>query len=76
MGLLKSLRLRPLGGSPKFLRQIEAPIRAELFSVERLEQHAASLAAAQSTVSGKGRPLVARVRDNGRVLLDAYRAVV
>ena len=31
----------------------EQPIRAELFGVERLEQHAASLAAAQETKSGR-----------------------
>lgn len=52
-------------------------IRAELFSAERLEQHAESLAAAQ-TVAQKlvpGRPLVPRVVENGRVLLQAYRTV-
>ncbi len=54
----------------------EAPIREELFSVERLEQHAESLAKAQPVVSGRGRPLAARVQDNGRVLLAAYRAIV
>jgi cyclic beta-1,2-glucan synthetase len=74
--LLKSLLRMPRSSSPNYLRELEAPIREELFSVERLEQHAASLAAAQFVVSGKGRPLTARVRDNGRVLLDAYRAIV
>ena len=31
---------------------LEEPIRAELFSVERLEQHAESLAAAQAVIDG------------------------
>ncbi len=55
----------------------EAPIRAELFSVERLEQHGESLATAQRVASsrGMGRPLARRLRDNGSVLLDAYRVV-
>jgi hypothetical protein len=41
----------------------EEPIRAELFSVERLEQHAESLAAAQTVTEtiGEGRPLLPRV---------------
>ena len=56
----------------------EKPIRSELFSVERLEQHAESLAAAQTVVSGQdeeGRPLIPRVMENGRVLLEYYRAI-
>ena len=55
---------------------VEEPIRAELFSVERLEQHAESLAAAQTvTDQAAGRPLISRVADNGRSLLESYRAV-
>ena len=40
----------------------EEPIRAELFSVERLEQHAESLAAAQTVTEtiGEGRPFIPR----------------
>ena len=55
----------------------EEPIRAELFSIERLEQHGESLAAAQrvTTHPGAGRSLAVRLRDNARVLLDAYRAI-
>jgi cyclic beta-1,2-glucan synthetase len=56
---------------------VEEPIRAELFSVERLEQHAESLAAAQEVVdaeSSPGRPLLPHVIDNGRRLLEYYRA--
>jgi cyclic beta-1,2-glucan synthetase len=53
-----------------------APIRAELFSVERLEQHAESLAAAQVITLEPvlGRPLLPRVLENGRLLLEYYRA--
>lgn len=57
--------------------ELEEPIRAELFSSERLEQHAESLAAAQPVTATPrvGLPLLPRVLDNGRVLLDAYRAI-
>src|SRR5246127_3674227 len=53
----------------------EEPIRAELFSAERLEQHAESLAAAQTVTEtiGEGRPLLPRVLENGRVLLEYYQ---
>ena len=55
----------------------DEPIRAELFSVERLEQHAESLAAAQRVTDdpGHGRPLAPRIRDNARALLDSYRSL-
>jgi cyclic beta-1,2-glucan synthetase len=55
----------------------EEPIRSELFSLERLEQHAESLAAAQRVTvrPGAGRNLASRLRDNGRVLLAAYRII-
>src|SRR6202142_4168616 len=57
-------------------REIEEPIRAELFSVERLEQHAETLAAAQVVTQDgdEGLPLLPRVLENGRVLLEYYRA--
>ncbi|MEJ2343773.1 MAG: hypothetical protein P8Y10_16445, partial [Gemmatimonadales bacterium] len=57
--------------------QWEEPIRAEVFGIERLEQHAESLAAAQRTTEGpsKSRYLLPRVRDNARVLLAAYRNI-
>jgi cyclic beta-1,2-glucan synthetase len=53
-----------------------APVREELFGVERLEQHAESLAAAQPVTD---RPpavlsLHTRLNDNAAVLLAAYRA--
>jgi cyclic beta-1,2-glucan synthetase len=52
-------------------------LREELFSVERLEEHARSLAVAQSVTPKptKGRPLTRRLADNAAVLLDAYRKV-
>ncbi|WP_262965099.1 GH36-type glycosyl hydrolase domain-containing protein [Methylobacter psychrophilus] len=54
----------------------EAPIRFELFSIERLEQHAVSLAQAQKISNKiKGQKLIPRVRDNCRILQDAYKAV-
>jgi cyclic beta-1,2-glucan glucanotransferase len=54
----------------------KAPVREELFGVERLEQHAESLAAAQPVTT---RPPVVlslhtRLNDNAAVLLAAYRA--
>ncbi|GAB2908036.1 GH36-type glycosyl hydrolase domain-containing protein [Paralcaligenes ginsengisoli] len=55
----------------------EPPIRAELFSVERLEQHASSLAAAQ-TISPKiknGHALSGRTANNARTLLKCYDAI-
>ncbi len=56
----------------------DEPIRAELFGIERLEQHAESLAAAGRSTRRptKGRSLLSRVRANERVLLDAYHDVV
>jgi cyclic beta-1,2-glucan synthetase len=57
---------------------VEEPIRAELFGPERLEQHAESLAAAEHITDKpvRGRDLLRRVSDNGRVLLDAYHSIV
>jgi cyclic beta-1,2-glucan synthetase len=55
----------------------ETPIRAELFSVERLEQHATSLAAAQHVAPNptRGRPLDKRLHDNAGALAETYRTV-
>jgi cyclic beta-1,2-glucan synthetase len=52
-------------------------IRAEIFSAERLEQHARSLAATQRVTA---RPvaapsLIARLHDNRRALLEAHRTI-
>jgi len=65
-------------GSRRIARQSpEDPIRAELFGIERLEQHAESLAAAQAVMrqSGRGRRLLQRVEHNGRVLRESYRVI-
>jgi len=57
--------------------KFEDPIRAELFSAERLEQHAQSLAAAQTITRNPAdeRTLVPRVRENGRVLHEAHSLI-
>src|SRR6266545_2889249 len=55
----------------------EQPVRAEIFSVERLEQYALTLAAEQKTVTKKGRAqLLPRLEDNGRKLVGSYRTLV
>src|SRR5271167_530978 len=75
--ILKNSILHALKGvSAGFPPETDEPIRAELFSIERLEQHAESLAQAQhiTTRRGTGRSLAKRLRDNGRVLLEAYGA--
>src|SRR6266699_4495464 len=55
----------------------EEPIRGELFSVERLEEYAGTLAAAHRIVRKKGRArLLPRLEDNGRKLVAAYRTLV
>ena len=67
----------PGRGRPSSRRDDESPICGELFSVERLEEHARSLAANQQVHAGRaaGRSLVARLRANERVLLEAYRTI-
>jgi cyclic beta-1,2-glucan synthetase len=57
---------------------VERPIRAELFGIERLEQHGESLAAADGATGkpSRRRNLLPRVRENGRVLLAAYRNII
>lgn len=65
-----SLGLFPAGG----LWSDQTPIRAELFSVERLEAHAKSLALAQPVEGGPkpGRSLTGRLLDNQRRLIEAF----
>ena len=82
------LRSRPKGARIQPLRRLlgdtgphppwddSAPIRAELFSVERLEEHARSLAAAQGVMDGeqKGAPLDEKARrKRGRVACGLSR---
>jgi len=60
-----------------FTREPEDPIRAELFSIERLEQHAESLAAAQPITRKKSyaRRFLHRVKQNRRVLARNYQVI-
>jgi cyclic beta-1,2-glucan synthetase len=70
---------------PSFLRRLGTTaaarpddlIRSELFGLERLEQHAESLAAAQpvTTSTGTCRHLARRLKDNGQVLFGAHRNI-
>jgi cyclic beta-1,2-glucan synthetase len=73
---LKTFFGRVFGRSPPmFPWDNREPIRQELFSVERLEEHARSLAIAQPVASNASRssPLAGRLADNAVALLDAYR---
>ena len=73
-GLHRVFRPRPKAPA----RSHDKPIRAELFSVERLEQHAGSLAAVQSVAPKptKDRRLERRLQDNDRALRAAYHATI
>jgi len=57
--------------------ELGEPILAELFSVERLEQHARTLAAAQAVTDAprRGRAVGPRIAENGRVLVESYRVL-
>ncbi len=70
----------PLGGKRKRVRTPNAivePILSDVFSVERLEQHAHTLAAAQQVTDSprRGHSIQPRVADNGRVLVQSYRSL-
>ncbi len=58
-------------------RAEEEPIREELFSVERLEQYAAMLAAEHQVSDGpqRGRQLLPRFEENGHQVTAAYRTL-
>jgi cyclic beta-1,2-glucan synthetase len=62
---------------PPSFAGVPEPIREELWGVERLEQHAATLAASQRVRPGRpwDRRLTPRVWQNGRVLLESYRII-
>jgi len=65
------------GTSQSALYGGEEPIRAELYSIERLEQYARTLADEHHILTRKGRArLLPRLEDNGRKLVAAYRALV
>jgi cyclic beta-1,2-glucan synthetase len=57
--------------------EFEELIVAELFSVERLEQHAQTLAAAQKVTDAprRGHAVAPRIAENGRVLVESYRVL-
>lgn len=63
--------------APEYAWDNREPIREELFSVERIEEHARSLAMAQPVASHspRGHPLAGRLADNAAALLDAYRKI-
>src|ERR1700733_1064806 len=67
----------PLPSSPVSPWDNDEILRAELFSSERLEQHGASLAAAQQVARRRSarRSLHALLKDNESVLLAAYRTI-
>jgi cyclic beta-1,2-glucan synthetase len=69
-GILESLSVGSHWNNEQILRE-------EIFSIERLEQHAQTLAAAQeiSRQPGFRRSLHARLRNNEKVLLAAYRSI-
>ena len=71
---LKGL-LRGLTRTPE--ARDEEPIRDELFSVERLEQYATTLAAEHRVYAGRrrGRRLLPGLEKNGRLLFAAYRSL-
>jgi cyclic beta-1,2-glucan synthetase len=64
-------------GSAAFPKIPQEPIRSELFSIERLESHAESLAEAQIVVGhySAGKPISSRLADNASVLNQAYRVI-
>ncbi len=55
----------------------ESPIRAEIYSVERLEQYASSLAVEHKVTAqpGRTRLLLPRLEENGRKLVAVYHAL-
>ncbi len=76
---MKAFIHRVLGrAQPEFPWDNREPVREELFSVERLEEHARSLAIAQPVAprSAGGHKLAGRLADNADALHDAYRRIV
>ena len=76
---MKTFINRVLGrAQPEFPWDNREPVREELFSVERLEEHARSLAMAQPVAprSTGGHKLAGRLADNADALQDACRRIV
>lgn len=76
-GAQRPLRRRMSDVGPRPPWDDTAPIRSELFSVERLEEHGRSLAAAQGVALGerRGASLAKRLSENEAVLIAAYRDI-
>ena len=74
---MKSILSHIVGSSGESAFDFEEVIRAEIFSVGRLEQHAASLAFAQAVTARPiaVRQLTGRLRENQRALASAHRAI-
>ena len=76
---LRTLIRRALGRAPTMPPWDDRePVRGEIFSAERLEEHARSLALAQPVTPkpARGHPLAGRLADNAAMLLDAHRNIV
>ena len=73
----RSLRRTSRAGFARFAKDDEEPLWAELFSPERLEQHARSLAEAQTVADRppRWRAFANRNADNAAVLREAYAAI-
>jgi cyclic beta-1,2-glucan synthetase len=66
----------PPGSSSVPVLESDDPIRGELFSADRLEEHAGHIAGQRTLTHGeRGRLLSTRVRDSGRILLQCYRTI-
>ncbi len=68
----------PFRRAPPAIWNDKAPVRAEIFGVERLEMHGRSLAADQAVTTRKrrGDPLGRRLAANGECLLACYAGMV
>jgi hypothetical protein len=75
---LKHFRSRGLRVSLSATAQVNEPISAEIFSVERLELYAATLARTQEISAGNssGVSLHSRLRDNAATLNSAYQTLL
>jgi cyclic beta-1,2-glucan synthetase len=74
---LRTFNRRAFVAVPRSPWENPEPIRQELFSVDRLEEHARSLAVAQLVTAKptKGHSLASRLADNASVLRDVQRAI-
>jgi cyclic beta-1,2-glucan synthetase len=65
------------GPAAAFAPASDEPIRAELLSIERLEQQAEALAAGHRVSLGvaPGRPVRPRLRENAKILTEAYQDI-